>query len=973
MIKREDLIKKFNMGMGVLSCHIELNSICNLQDINIVAESFVGDLFRILYGWDLRNANSSFSNNSGYDLISEKDRIIIQVTATDSSEKVKHTLQTLKNVIHEKPDLSGYTLYFMILKIQSKRALKYKGKENKGYICPEGIIFNQKENIYDFSTFVKKVDSLSEVTDAMKINLLRTFMNKNRNLFGAGELMLSARNNIDSIIKEYADNFSAKLFRHIHKEANVTLKGVFVQPKIERMNEPPQKLVSILGGFLWDEREIRILFIEGDAACGKSSFISYLCYHYRLADKIGRGIFLQGNLICIKLRDLELDEKDSKLEDCIRKYLGFSEHSNYNAYKAELDNYVIILDGADELSMLEGNGKRSLENILIFVRKIFKKNKIIVTTRPQYIDYEKLGADFKFQIVRMQHFDKEMRKEWIIKYEKCGEQMLPETKNYILNLDEKKAVGVADTPLALYLIAACEMREELRENIWALYHEIFTNAIIETPYDENFSGFLKHPIREKKTLLLEIVGRIAFELFRKSEKEQYYISAEDLDLIINEFDLESPYSEWVCKCCVLCAYWKSNDEKGALEFYHNNIRDYFFCEYIYDRIYNILLLDDLEESIQAFLNCMCEIMSYGEISESTWEETFLFLHEKIRYESKKFIHEYEKMQLGKRLASIFSRTLCEDIIWKYSYGENNYQKIKYTVSNTLMLLRVWQNGLGINRRGWKNTFAENTIDLKNIAKSNILSDWEWIFRRTIYVPPYDRSISIGQHSIFKNISFEKRYMEEENFEASIFEKVSFEHSYLKDTDLKACRFEDEISFAGAILIGVEFSDAVLINVNFTGATLQKCFFRGTKIISGNFNGCIIGNCLFSETVMENVDWSCAKTGRFDFDTVTCKNCCLDNINMEERQIVESTFIECVIKSGDFKNTFIEELHVQGGDFAKSSFAGATLMGNKWENVNFAEVDFDNTIICESDFRQLEYAGAVLRDIKTKKESWREIN
>ena len=134
-------------------------------------------------------------------------------------------------------------------------------------------------------------------------------------------------------------------------------------------------------------------------------------------------------------------------------------------------------------------------------------------------------------------------------------------------------------------------------------------------------------------------------------------------------------------------------------------------------------------------------------------------------------------------------------------------------------------------------------------------------------------------------------MEEENFEASIFEKVSLEHSYLKDTDLKACRFEDEISFAGATLIGVEFSDAVLINVNFTGATLQKCFFRGTKIISGNFNGCIIGNCLFSETVMENVDWSCAKTGRFDFDTVTCKNCCLDNINMEERQIVESTFIE----------------------------------------------------------------------------------
>lgn len=244
MINREELVKKFNMGMSVFSCYIKLNSICNLQDINIVAESFIGDLCNILYGWDLKNANSSFSNNSGYDLISEKDRIIVQVTSTDSSEKVKHTLQMLENVMHDKPELLGYTLYFIILKTETDKALNYKGKENKGYICPNGIIFDQKENIYDFSTFVKKVDSLSEVSDVTKISSLRMFMNKNRNLFGVGELMVPVKNNIDLIIKEYADNFSTKLFRHIHKKADVTLKGVFVQPKIESS----QELVSILGG-----------------------------------------------------------------------------------------------------------------------------------------------------------------------------------------------------------------------------------------------------------------------------------------------------------------------------------------------------------------------------------------------------------------------------------------------------------------------------------------------------------------------------------------------------------------------------------------------------------------------------------------------------------------------------------------------------------------------------------------------------
>jgi len=36
------------------------------------------------------------------------------------------------------------------------------------------------------------------------------------------------------------------------------------------------------------------------------------------------------------------------------------------------------------------------------------------------------------------------------------------------------ASGVADTPLALYLLVRCDMREELQGNNWALFHEIFS-------------------------------------------------------------------------------------------------------------------------------------------------------------------------------------------------------------------------------------------------------------------------------------------------------------------------------------------------------------------------------------------------------------------------------------------------------------------------------------------------------------------
>lgn len=95
---------------------------------------------------------------------------------------------------------------------------------------------------------------------------------------------------------------------------------------------------------------------------------------------------------------------------------------------------------------------------------------------------------------------------------------------------------------------------------------------------------------------------------------------------------------------------------------------------------------------------------------------------------------------------------------------------------------------------------------------------------------------------------------------------------------------------------MDFSDTILRNVDFTGAILQDCFY-GTTIMNGNFKGCIIENCAFSETTMKEVDWSNANTGKINFDTVICENCCFDHINFREHQIVECTLTGCTFKKG----------------------------------------------------------------------------
>ena len=73
----------------------------------------------------------------------------------------------------------------------------------------------------------------------------------------------------------------------------------------------------------------------------------------------------------------------------------------------------------------------------------------------------------------------------------------------------------------------------------------------------------------------------------------------------------------------------------------------------------------------------------------------------------------------------------------------------------------------ININGRKNTFGENHIDMRNITNSNILSDWSWMFKKSISVPLYDRKISIGQNCTFSNVSFDKRYLEGECFEMKL--------------------------------------------------------------------------------------------------------------------------------------------------------------------------------------------------------------
>ena len=127
--------------------------------------------------------------------------------------------------------------------------------------------------------------------------------------------------------------------------SQVTLNRLFVNPKIYSENIWTDDFIGVLDKFLWDEVKNRILFIEGDAAIGKTSLVSYLCYHYLQNDDIGKAVFLSRPMVCVRLRELDFSDANKNIREILLDYLGFS---TMEEFKRLFDNCTLILDGADE-------------------------------------------------------------------------------------------------------------------------------------------------------------------------------------------------------------------------------------------------------------------------------------------------------------------------------------------------------------------------------------------------------------------------------------------------------------------------------------------------------------------------------------------------------------------------------------------------------------------------------------------------
>ncbi|MDR0845245.1 MAG: SMEK domain-containing protein, partial [Tannerella sp.] len=78
--------------INTLATRVNSRGRLNILDLHLYSEDLYRDLLNKLYGWSLVNANANMHNVESIDLIDQTNLLVIQVSATNTKQKIESSL-----------------------------------------------------------------------------------------------------------------------------------------------------------------------------------------------------------------------------------------------------------------------------------------------------------------------------------------------------------------------------------------------------------------------------------------------------------------------------------------------------------------------------------------------------------------------------------------------------------------------------------------------------------------------------------------------------------------------------------------------------------------------------------------------------------------------------------------------------------------------------------------------------------------
>ena len=120
----------------------------NMLGLHMHSENFYLHFFNLLYDYKLENLNQSLQNVEAIDLIESANKIVIQVSSTNTKQKIESALG--KEIIKQ---YSNYTFKFISIAKDASNLRK------NTFINPHSISFNPSKDIYDIALILNGIST----------------------------------------------------------------------------------------------------------------------------------------------------------------------------------------------------------------------------------------------------------------------------------------------------------------------------------------------------------------------------------------------------------------------------------------------------------------------------------------------------------------------------------------------------------------------------------------------------------------------------------------------------------------------------------------------------------------------------------------------------------------------------------------------------------------------------------------------
>ena len=153
-----------------LRSEVEIDNEIGHFDINKIVEDVYMHILNDVYDWDLKNANLLKENFPAIDLIDEKNMIVIQVTSTTDTSKLRGTIEKFKK-LDDKYAIYDLKMFYIKDKpnfqVSSLEEFKKSGIEKSDLLGIKDILHKVQSNV---NICDKLYETLQKMFDDSKSN-----------------------------------------------------------------------------------------------------------------------------------------------------------------------------------------------------------------------------------------------------------------------------------------------------------------------------------------------------------------------------------------------------------------------------------------------------------------------------------------------------------------------------------------------------------------------------------------------------------------------------------------------------------------------------------------------------------------------------------------------------------------------------------------------------------------------------------